>query len=72
MGAYMATLESYSVKPAGLYPVTVRALDNGHLSLILKDIFTKGFWKDLDEKAPVEIRSPEGQVISPPIREFRS
>jgi hypothetical protein len=68
----MTALESYSVKPSGLYPVTVRALDDGHLSLILKDIFTKGFWKDLDDGASVEIRSPEGQVISPPIKEFRS
>jgi hypothetical protein len=68
----MAALESYLVTPAGLPPMTVRALDEGHLSLILKDIFTKGFWKDLDDGAPVEIKSPEGQVISPPIKEFRS
>jgi hypothetical protein len=68
----MAALESYSVKPAGLYSMTMRALDDGHLSLILKDIFTKGFWKDLDDRAPVEIRSPVGQVISPPVKEFRS
>jgi hypothetical protein len=68
----MAMLESYSVKPSGLNTMTVRALDDNHLSLILSDMFTKGLWKNLDENAPVEIHLLNGEVISPPVKEFRS
>jgi hypothetical protein len=68
----MAALESYSVKPTDLPPMTVRALDGDHLSLILRDLFTRGFWKNLDDRACVEIRSPHGETVSPPIKEFRS
>jgi hypothetical protein len=68
----MAMLETYTVKPSGLHPMTIKALDENHLEQILHDLFTKGFWKGLPDTAPVEIKRPEGEVIAPAIKNFRS
>jgi hypothetical protein len=67
----MAALESYSVKPNGMKPMTIRALDGEHLSMILSQMFRKGSWKNLSDELPVEIKTPLGQIMSPPVREFR-
>ncbi len=67
----MAALESYSVKPDGLKSMTIRALDDEHLSMILSDMFTKGSWKELSDELPVEIKTPVGQIVAPHVREFR-
>jgi len=67
----MAALESYSVKPSDLSPVTIRALDTNHLDLILSDLFRNGWWKGLEDKAPVEIRTPEGKVSKTLAKSFR-
>jgi len=67
----MAALESYSVKPSGLSPVTIRALDSNHLDLILGDLFRKGWWKGIEDGAPVEIKKPTGEVSKLSAKTFR-
>ncbi len=67
----MAVLETYTVKPSGLHPMTIKALDDIHLEQILHDLFTKGLWKSLPDSAAVEIKPPHGAVTVPPVKEFR-
>ncbi len=67
----MAMLESYKVKPSGLFPMTIKALDEDHLSLILNNMFTQGQWKDLSDTLQVEIKQPVGRVVTPRVKDFR-
>jgi len=68
----MAMLETYKVKPSGMFSMTIKALDDDHLGLILTNMFTKGSWKNLDETLQVEIKQPVGNIITPRVKDFRS
>jgi len=67
----MAMLESYSVKPSGLSPVTIRALDSNHLDLILSEMFRKGWWKGIEDEALIEIKKPTGEISKASAKAFR-
>ncbi len=68
----MAVLETYTVKPSGLFPMTIKALDGNHLGYILNEMFTQGPWRELDDTLPVEISPPVGEVRVPSVKNFRS
>ncbi len=67
----MSTLQSYTVAPAGIYPMTIRAMDENHLDQILNEMFAAGCWKDLADSAPVEITPPMGKGTARPVKDFR-
>jgi hypothetical protein len=68
----MSTLQSYTVAPDGIYPMTIRAIDANHLDQILNELFSAGCWKDLADNAPVAITSPMREGAARLVKDFRS
>jgi len=68
----MSMLHSYTVKPDGIYPMTIRAQDANHLDQILNEMFMAGCWKDLAGDAPVAITPPSGDCNARSVKDFRS
>jgi hypothetical protein len=67
----MSMLQSFTVKPHGIYPMTIKAIDTNHLDQILNELFGGDCWKVLADDAPVEITSPTGKGAARPVKDFR-
>jgi hypothetical protein len=68
----MSMLQSFTVKPHGIYPMTVKAMDTNHLDQILSEMFAGDCWKVLADDAPVEITPSTGKGAARPVKDFRS
>jgi hypothetical protein len=66
----MSRLQSYTVAPTGIYPMTIRAMDDNHLDQILNEMFA-GWWRDLADSEPVAITPPMGKSIARVVKDFR-
>jgi hypothetical protein len=68
----MSTLQSFTVKPHGIYPMTIKAMDSNHLDQILSEMFGGGCWKVLADDAQVEITPSTGNGVARAVKDFRS
>jgi hypothetical protein len=67
----MSMLQSFTVKPNGIYPMTIKAMDANHLDQILSEMFGEGCWKVLADDAQVEITPSMGNAVARPVKDFR-